>query len=842
MTDADDLVCGDPQRREALLASDLDGIDAVEVPFDDQTHLRVYFVSGPPPPLDIAQVAVTGGVRVTGIEVVGLAQRTDAAGADYLEVTVDAAGDFSPYVLHIDAPGVLDPVYDHRPFGFKVGCPSDFDCVDDPTCPPEDAQAPIIDYMAKDYASFRQLLIDLIPAAVPEWTDRHAADLGMTLLELLAYEADQISYAQDAVAQEMHLETARQRESVARHVRLVDYPMHHGHNARAFVHLSVTAPGTVPARSVRCPEQTARFLTRVTTPVDPTSAVPPGAVIDAAHTSRALAATDAVFEPVESADVHPDLNAVHIHTWGDTDCCLPIGATSVDLVGDVPLDEGDLLLLEEVRGTTTGLARDADTDHRQVVRIAAPAVRTEDPLYTAATGTPDEVATVGGVRLRSAGDPALPVTRVRWDRQDALTFPLCVSTVDRADDPITAVAVARGNIVLVDHGATVRERHVPDDAAIRHSRIGYRYRLSGAPLTFGVPRGYVARGPVAALTTPDPRDAEPHIVLVDGDGGGFTWLPEPDLLAADAFTRTFVAEPDHAGRALVRFGDGEFGRRPSFPADEADAERHRIQAIYRVGNGRAGNVGADTITHVLQAEAPSPDWPPEVTAVRNPLPAWGGVDPEPVDLVKQLAPDAAAAETFRAVTTDDYVGAADLLADVSHSQADFRWTGSWHTVFATVDPTGTDVLDATTETTVRTQLRRYKLAGYDIEVDPPQFVALHIGLVVCAESDHFRADVHLAVRQALSAQTLPDGTRGFFHPDRRTFGQPLHLSVLYAAVEAVPGVDSVEVTEFHRYGHPPAGELQAGQIPAGRLEILRCNNDPNFPEHGVLTIEMRGGA
>ena len=37
----------------------------------------------------------------------------------------------------------------------------------------------------------------------------------MALVELLAYEGDQISYAQDAVAQEMHLETARQRESVA---------------------------------------------------------------------------------------------------------------------------------------------------------------------------------------------------------------------------------------------------------------------------------------------------------------------------------------------------------------------------------------------------------------------------------------------------------------------------------------------------------------------------------------------------------------------------------------------------------------------------------------------------
>ena len=38
---ATDLFCDDPEREPLLRASDLDGIDAVEVPFDDQTRLRV---------------------------------------------------------------------------------------------------------------------------------------------------------------------------------------------------------------------------------------------------------------------------------------------------------------------------------------------------------------------------------------------------------------------------------------------------------------------------------------------------------------------------------------------------------------------------------------------------------------------------------------------------------------------------------------------------------------------------------------------------------------------------------------------------------------------------------
>ena len=839
MPTTDQLICDDPERRPLLVQSSLDGIDAVEVPFDDQTHLRVYFIKGPPPVVEPGDISITGGVRIRAIAVVATQQQVDTNGEAYLEVIVDQAGDFSEYTLRVDAPGVLDPGYDHKPFGFKVGCPSDFDCFDEPECPLDEAETPVIDYMAKDYASFRQLLLDLVPTKIPGWTDRHAADLGMTLIELLAYEGDNLSYKQDAVAQEMHLETARQRESVARHVRLIDYPMHHGMNAKSFVHLTVETAGTVPGRSLRCPERTVRFLTRIGEPVNPAATLPPGAVIVNAHAARAVSATDAVFEPVEATTVDPQLNAIFIHTWGDESCCLPTGSTTIDLFGDVPISAGDLLLLEEVRGVATGLAQDADPRHRQVVRIVERTSEVnelplEDPLFTL------DLTAEGGVRPAGPADPPLPLTRVSWDLDDALTFPLCVSAKDDSDNPLPVVALARGNIVLVDHGQTTRETHDPDETRIRYSRIGYRFRVRQAPLTFGFGRDFVSSGPVADLLTLSPRAAEPHAVVIDGDGSGLTWLPEPDLLNSDPFSRNFVAEPDHDGRALVRFGDGNFGQAPSFPTSDTDVEEHRLHAIFRIGNGRAGNVGRDTIVHVLEAEQPPFDWP-AISRVRNPIAAWGGVDPEPIDVVKRLAPDAFRAETYRAVTEADYASAAELLPVVSRAQADFRWTGSWHTVFATVDPRATDELTPRIEGTVRNHLSRYRLAGYDLEIDPPRNVSLEIGMIVCAAPDHFRPDVLAAVRQALSARQLADRTLGFFHPDRFTFGQPLHLSELYAAVEAVPGVDSVEVTTFQRYGRNAAGELAAGRIDVARLEILRLNNDASFPEHGTLSIEMRGG-
>jgi len=83
----------------------------------------------------------------------------------------------------------------------------------------------VIDYLARDYNSFRQALIDLIPAKLPEWTDRSEADFGIVLIELFSYMADILSYYQDRLANEAFLTTAQERRSVIQHLRLIGYEM-----------------------------------------------------------------------------------------------------------------------------------------------------------------------------------------------------------------------------------------------------------------------------------------------------------------------------------------------------------------------------------------------------------------------------------------------------------------------------------------------------------------------------------------------------------------------------------------------------------------------------------------
>ena len=403
------------------------------------------------------------------------------------------------------------------------------------------------------------------------------------------------------------------------------------------------------------------------------------------------------------------------------------------------------------------------------------------------------------------------------------------------------VAVARGNIVLVDHGVTVTERHDPDEDRIRYSRIGYRFRLSEVPLTFGFGRSFVSGGPVASLYRVDPRTAEPHVAVVDGDGKGFGWFPEPDLLGSDAFSRAFVAEPDNLGAGLLRFGDGTFGRQPSFPATPEEVESCRLLAIHRVGNGRQGNVGAETIVHVIEPEVIGADWP-IIEGVRNPHAGLGRRRPRADRCSSSRWRQTPSApkpigRSPRPTTPKLPSCSPPCPAPKRCSAGPARGTPS-----SSPSTQGARTRSATAwRRSVRTQLTRYRQTGYDLEIDPPRFVPLEIEMIVCAKPDHFRSDVGQAVADAMSATVQPDRSRGFFHPDNFTFGQSLHLSEVYAAVERVPGVDSVEIVVFHRFGESPSGELQAGRIDVDSLEVIRLNNDPNFPENGVLSIEMRGG-
>lgn len=1020
------------------------GIDYVEVD-ETQKVITVYFLNKAPFDIQPQNVLITGGVRVRDIQVIDirLCRVDDPDRDDCMKVFVDKYGDFSSYTLKlVNAPGGrpgespltgFDPRYAQIEFSFKANCPSDLDCLPAGPCYPLALPEPEISYLARDYNSFRQLIFDRLALTMPNWKERHVPDIGVALVEVLAYVGDYLSYYQDAVATEAYLATARERISVRRHALLVDYRMHEGCNARTWV--CVMTDRDVPLEH---PEDI-YFITGTDT---------------AYNTSAMLQHRDLqgvpreqyeVFEPLlprlpgDTILIYQAHNTIEFYTWGDQECCLPRGTTSATLKDEwkdstppePPQDEdqyggyrsrgkkqvrrgagyeeerydeeryqqrypkkkpgyeppppvreralklkpGDVLIFEEVLGPKTGVEPDADRSHRHAVCLTRvePGV---DELY------------------------GQPILNIEWTPEDALPFTLCLSSIGPAPEclPLTNVSVARGNVILVDHGS----RQVPEPfsvpgtteipagcigpfepretilrtqsltAPLKYGPVTYRvpYPLqtdigrtqvqflsafmkrvrlhfeqmwkqvtAGEPLSekelaelitvFGrsllvrlkliaagtrekheedpkrqaeilarllgrfdefltkkskrlgvlrsrVMSGYVLTrdeeneiremfgpdlagdlgflnrqmlGPASGALRQQPRDALPCVDVFQSDIDPLAyelragarkpdtkprpqWTPQHNLLESDGLDRHFVVEVDNDGHAHLRFGNGELGRAP-----EPDSS---LEAIYRVGNGSSGNVGAESISYIVFRRAGSIG---ANLTVRNPLPAQGGIEPEPIAEVKMFAPKGFRKELQRAITADDYARLAELV-DVNKIQraaGDLRWAGSWYEMQTAIDPLGVQDISPQLKDDLLSSLYRYRRIGHDVSIANARYVPLNIAIQVCVLPSYLRGHVKAALIDVFSNRVLPNGQRGFFHPDNLSFGQGIYLSSLVAAAQAVEGVESVRVTRLERLYEGDKGELADGVLRLSPLEVARNDNDPSFPEHGLFVLDVGGG-
>jgi hypothetical protein len=962
------LTCLEENRREDVRTASLLGLDYVEVVDARQLTLNVFFLGKAPPNIELANVVLTGGRRIRDVKIVSLRafRQSDPTLDDYLEVKVDKPGDFSTYTLSLvkTANGVptdqlmdgFDVRYSQVDFSFKTACPTDLDCKTHASCPPPLHPQPDINYLAKDYASFRQLILDRLALIMPAWNETHTPDLGITLVELLAYAGDYLSYFQDAMATEAYMGTARERISVRRHARLVDYLMHEGCDSRAWLTIATDTDWTIDD-----PTQI-YFIT-------PYPGAPNRKVLTPADLLNVPLSEYEIFEPLywngsSGISVYKDLSRIDFYTWGDCRCCLAPGSTEATLVdawdpsppgiahqttgsaADGPpetvrrlrnLKVGDILIFKEVIGPNTGNPADADPTHRQAVRLTrvTPDI---DPLYGQPQGT--------------------PVLDIQWAAEDALQFPLCISSQEPPPGCgcLKGISIACGNVIFVDSGSDTTEvaGTVPtasagpecpqccEPAGLVVTPGSFRPTLSQQSMTFSVPLPPPCSA--TSLIVQDPRRALPDIkltsippapdcpassvpsqpqppceipslftfddltdptglakalvahsdtriqfllgklsaatqtLLAAWDGKSAlpaelgtalvadlsatleVWSPQRDLLESGPDDASFVVEMDNDGFAQLRFGDGVCGKQP-------DAGT-LFKASYRVGNGTAGNVGRDTITYVVLRSETLSGVELEPT---NPLAASGGVDPEPIDDVKEFAPYAFRSQIERAITADDYAAlasdnarrlAARKSLEVHDSEicaanftplqgakAALRWNGSWYTALLALDPQGSEDTHAELVAEVTGYLEPFRRMGDDLLVRPATYVPIKLAMTVCVLPNYQRGHVEAAVLDALSDRALPDGTLGFFHPDNLTFGSDIYVSRLLATVQAIPGAQNCMVTELERLESGDFGTNAASsdELPIdsalrlGPFEIAQLDNDPSFPENGLLVLDVRGG-
>jgi predicted phage baseplate assembly protein len=935
-----DLVVTGEERRRQLRERRGNGLDGAEV-HDDGRRLSVYFFEDVPRGLHHGNIRIDAPRGARPVRATGLhrAQELDPEAEDHLVVDLDHPGSAGSYLLRIverrpdGAPGGrpyhgVDPRFAQVRFVFDVDAPR-------PPIGSAPAGSPAADgsvsYIYRDYAGLRQLMLDRLAVTLPDWTERHEPDIWITLVELLAYIGDDLSYYEDAVATEAYLATARNRVSVRRHARLVGYRLHEGCHARAWVCVNVTAPVTLPLGDVRF--AAAGSWGGPGSAVLDATTFPPGTLASFQQYTP-LSARPGARDLEQQVNLVPAHNTIGLWSWGERDSHLAAGATSVVLTDGIPPDgddqapqrtlelrAGDVIILEQTEDPLTLGKGPADPALRQAVRLTS-THRLIDDLYRQ------------------------PLLEVRWAAEDALGFDLAVMADGQP------CAQASGNVVLVAHGVAQPDTVQVSAPALTRAGLGYaapfpdarlvarhqaralralylrwrdqvsewrwqadrgtplseaqiellrsvvgeeeleRVRLAGryheideaeraehdaralaellaradrllagrrrrleflaqlaegtgpledvlideltedwgpeltGSLAAGQPGSW---GPAAAAITQDPRAALPVLQLT-GDAGE-AWAPALDLIGAGPGDRLFVAEVNDQGMAGLRINDP--------PATVT------LAASYWTGNGAAGNAEAEAINALVWAPAgsagtgPRPAPPGGISAVRNPLPASGGIDAETIAAAKQAIPGSYTVGQQRALTVPDYISLAAAVPGVRRAAAELRSTGALIVVDVAIQPELGEDPSAELLAEVRRALAAVRKIGHLVRAIPPRYRSLAVALEVTLSPGTIRREAAHHLARLLSSGWRPDGEPALFNPANLAFAATVYASPIIAAAHDVTGVTAVTLTRFGFLDQPATAI--GTELSFGTLEIARLDNDPTHPEHGYALVSLEGG-
>ena len=638
-----------------------------------------------------------------------------------------------------------------------------------------------IDYLSKDYASFRRVIRDHLSSLIPDWEEQNPADIGNVLVDLLAYVGDYLSYYQDAVATEAYLGTARRRVSIHRHTRLLDYDLHEGCNARALVQVRVKGEMELPKRT--------QLVTRTTAPT--------AIEFDSSAYSQILAQMVFFFETMQAASLREAHNEIQFYVPEGGDIQLPMGRTSAVLQdgwadGDkhkerkLNLKAGDILVFKQIRNPETGDEATADPTCRHAVRLTR-AVPYEQ-----------------GVQ---------PLLEIGWHPADALPFSMVLKRY-AAEEEKRDVSLACGNIIMADHGRTLCERLAPVGTEKR-----YTPRLTNLILTYCEP--LTPNLPVRETLDQSPRNSRPAVQLwqvgpqIDWHPNGkrmrlrggegdlvyditqgrtflerngnvyqtISWFSRQELLNSDPMARDYRVELVDTREAQLKFGFGGMGWQPE-PGDE-------FIAVFRIGSGAIGNVGIDAIAHIVLPPGSSSEALGAIESVSNLLPAVGGRGRESLESARLLAP-ANLQTQARCVTLADYEAIARLHPDVREATAHWKWIVNSHIVILHILRRNGLPVDREFQQAILNYLKPFQIAGSDVQVRGPNTFPVYLKLGYCPAPYSSRN----AIREALKSAFSDQDAAGFFYSQNFSLGQPLYRSQVITHASQLTGIQEVRLSHF----------------------------------------------
>jgi len=318
--------------------------------------------------------------------------------------------------------------------------------------------------------------------------------------------------------------------------------------------------------------------------------------------------------------------------------------------------------------------------------------------------------------------------------------------------------------------------------------------LGGSDGTPGQGGFRLANRPILDLEEPfivrrsDGRDVTVYQVHLEIDeGSGFeAWQQVGDFAASGPDDPHFTCD---SATGEVRFG--EFSRIPL--ANAANPTGNIVARLYGYGGGRAGNVGAGTVS-ALQTFAPG------IKSVTNLRPATGGADEETVDGAKRRAPGLLKARD-RAVTAEDFevLSLATVDAAIRRAKAlpmhhrEFPDVPIPGVVSVIVVPDGDGPAPVPSEVTLRAvcaHLNAHRLVTSELYVLPPRYRRVQVSADIVVRGDADLATVSRALADRINEflHPLAGGLDGTGWP----FGGTIYYSTLCGVVLDVPGVDRID--------------------------------------------------
>jgi hypothetical protein len=330
----------------------------------------------------------------------------------------------------------------------------------------------------------------------------------------------------------------------------------------------------------------------------------------------------------------------------------------------------------------------------------------------------------------------------------------------------TATTV-NANVGLATQGMSVSEIMGSGSAATPNQKFSLRQ----VPLTF------------TQAPTPTGRQSTLQVTA-----NSVAWTEAPSLYQQPPSTRVFATLNQPGGHTDIVFGDGVEGA--TLPTGQ-----NNVQANYRIGSGLSGNVGAGSITTLV-------DRPLGVSGVNNPSPATGGQDPQSVDDIRTNAP-LSVLTLGRAVSITDYQNYAQSFAGIAKAYAIWIPSGPGRGVFITVAAAGGSALPPGNPTLDNLVTSLHNYGDPLIPINAVSFLETLFGLSADIKYDPaydataVQANVLQKLRQSYSFSA-------------RTFGQGVSVDEIAAFIQGVAGVVAVNVTGLTLGKTSRAGDLSSG--------------------------------